>query len=82
MHPWYKAYKYMLTDERARDFWHDPKYSELLAVQQAAFSAYATGVIKDPQKAINYAAYQQQKILYNSGRTDIAPPDIDIGSLN
>lgn len=82
MHPWYKAYKYMLTDERARDFWHDPKYSELLAVQQAAFSAYATGVIKDSQKALDYAAYQQQKILYNSGRTDIAPPDIDIGSLN
>lgn len=81
MNPWYRAYKYMLTEERARDFWHDPKYSEMLAIQQAAFSAYATGVIKDPKKALDYAAYQQQERLYSAGRTDIAPPDIDVGSL-
>lgn len=81
MKPWYKAYKYMLTEERARDFWHDPKYSEMLAIQQAAFLAYATGIIKDPKKALDYAAYQQQKSLYRAGRTDIAPPDIDVGSL-
>ena len=79
--PWNKAYKYMFTQKRARDFWHDPKYSELLAVQQSAFTGYATGVIKNAKEALDFAAYQQQKILYESGRTDIAPPDIDLKTL-
>jgi len=79
--PWYKAYKYMLRQNRARDFWHDPKYSEMLTVQQTAFTAYATGLIKDARRALDYTAYQQQKILYEAGRTDIAPPDIDMDTL-
>ncbi len=73
--PWFRAYKYMLQRERARDFWHDPKYSEMLAAQQEAFTAYATGQVDDPMQALEYAACQQQKILYEAGRSEIAPPD-------
>jgi len=72
--PWFRAMKYMLNQERARDFWHDPKYSELLAVQQDAFRAYITGQIDDPARALEYAACQQQKILFESGKSHIAPP--------
>ena len=73
--PWFKAMKYMLNQERARDFWHEPKYAELLAAQQDAFRAYVTGQIDDPTQALEYAACQQQKILFESGKSKIAPPD-------
>ncbi len=72
--PWFRAMKYMLNQERARDFWHDPKYAELLAVQQDAFRAYVTGQLDDPARALEYAACQQQKILFESGKSTIAPP--------
>lgn len=73
--PWFKAYKYMLNEERARDFWHEPKYAEMLSLQQAAFTAYATGEVDSAKKVLDYVAYQQQKILYEAGRTDTPPPD-------
>ncbi len=73
IHPWYKAYKYMLKEANARDFWHDPKYAEMLAAQQAAFTAYASGTAKDPLNALTYAACQQQKILHDAGRVSTAP---------
>ncbi len=73
--PWFRAYKYMLQTDRSRDFWHEPKYSELLAAQQEGFCAYAAGQVKDPKLALDWIAYQQQKILYEAGRTKIAPPD-------
>jgi multiple sugar transport system substrate-binding protein len=71
--PWYRAYKYMLS--RSRDFWHEAKYSEMLAAQQEAFTAYATGGVADPATALEWAACEQQKILFEAGRTKIQPPD-------
>ncbi len=73
--PWFRAFKYMLRTDRSRDFWHDPKYSEMLAAQQEGFTAYATGQIEDPKLGLEYAACQQQKILFEAGRSKIAPPD-------
>jgi len=73
--PWFRAYKYMLKKERARDFWHEPKYSEMLAVQQEGWTAFASGVVKDAMNTLNWIACQQQKILYEAGRSKIAPPD-------
>ena len=70
--PWYRAYKYMLS--RSRDFWHEAKYSEMLAAQQEAFTAYATGQVADPKVALEWAACEQQKILFEAGRTKIKPP--------
>ena len=72
--PWFRTMKYMLNQKISRDFWHDPKYAELLAVQQDAFRAYITGQIDDPALALEYAACQQQKILFESGKSQIAPP--------
>ncbi len=73
--PWFKAFKYMLSTERSRDFWHEAKYSEMLAAQQEGFTAYATGQIDDPKLGLEYAACVQQKILFEAGRSEIAPPD-------
>jgi multiple sugar transport system substrate-binding protein len=73
--PWFRAYKYMLRTDRSRDFWHDPKYSEMLAAQQEAFTAYATGQISDPKVGLEWAACEQQKILFEAGRSKIKPPD-------
>lgn len=73
--PWFRAFKYMLRTDRSRDFWHDPKYSEMLAAQQEAFTAYATGQISDPKLGLEWAACEQQKILYEAGRSKIKPPD-------
>jgi multiple sugar transport system substrate-binding protein len=65
----------MLTEKNARDFWHDPKYSEMLAAQQEGFCGYASGQIEDPKLALEWIACEQQKILYEAGRSKIAPPD-------
>jgi multiple sugar transport system substrate-binding protein len=73
--PWFRAYKYMLRTDRSRDFWHDPKYSEMLAAQQEAFTAYATGQISDPKVGLEWAACEQQKILFEAGRSKIKPAD-------
>ena len=72
--PWFRAFKYMLTTERSRDFWHEPKYSEMLAAQQEAFTAFASGQIDDPALCLEFAACEQQKILFESGRSKIKPP--------
>jgi len=71
--PWFRAYKYMLPN--SRDFWHEAKYSEMLAAQQEAFTSYATGEVSDPKLALDWAACEQQKILFEAGRTKIKPPD-------
>lgn len=73
--PWFRTMKYMLTEKNARDFWHDPKYSEMLAAQQEGFCGYASGQIEDPKLALEWIACEQQKILYEAGRSKIAPPD-------
>lgn len=74
MKPWFRTYKYMLRKSRGRDFWHHPLYSKMLAIQQEAFHAYITGKVKDPQKALDYAAYHIHKILYDHGTTASPPP--------
>jgi multiple sugar transport system substrate-binding protein len=73
--PWFPAFKYMLNTERARDFWHDPKYSEMLAVQQEGWTAYASGQVNDAANTLEYIACAQQKILFEEGTSKIAPPD-------
>ena len=73
--PWFKAYKYMLTTEHARDFWHEPTYSQMLAVQQEGWTGFASDSYKDAAKVLEYIACEQQKIQFEAGRTKIAPPD-------
>lgn len=73
--PWFRAYKYMLRSDRARDFWHEPKYSEMLAVQQEGWTAYASGQVDDAENTLEWIACQQQKIMFDAGRSEIAPPD-------
>ena len=72
MTPQMRAYKYMLP--LGRDFWHDPMYSEMLAVQQEAWSAVITGQVKNSLDVFNYIAYTQQKILFEAGSTKTPPP--------
>lgn len=72
--PWFRAYKYMLTTDRARDFWHEPKYSEMLAVQQEGWTAFAAGQVMDARNTLDWIACQQQKIMAEAGRSDIEPP--------
>ncbi len=75
INPWNRAYKYMLTTEHARDFWHEPNYSEMLAAQQEGFTAYASGQVNDAMNTLKWIACQQQKILFDNNRSKIQPPD-------
>jgi multiple sugar transport system substrate-binding protein len=63
--------KYMIPFNR--DFYHSPKYAELLAIQQEAFTSYVTGAMSDPAKALEWAAARQQKVLFDLGDTDKQP---------
>ena len=74
INPWNRAYKYMLQGNRSRDFWHEPSYAEMLAVQQEGFTAYLSGRTSDPMKVLNWIACRQQKILFDGGRSIIPPP--------
>jgi len=71
--PWFRAYRYMMNGH-ARDFWHHPQYSQMLSIQQEAFTSYMTGQTKDPMQALEYAACAQQKILHDAGTAKKAPP--------
>lgn len=73
--PYLKPFLYMLQDGYSQDFWHEPEYAQMLAIQQEAFTAYATGQVTDAMTALEYAAAKQQEILYNTGRSDTPPPD-------
>jgi len=73
--PWFRAYKYMLRTDRARDFWHEPKYSEMLAIQQEGWTAFASGQVTDAKNTLEWIACEQQKIMFEAGRSEIAPPD-------
>ncbi|NDJ60900.1 MAG: extracellular solute-binding protein [Chloroflexi bacterium] len=75
INPWNRAYRYMLQPDRARDFWHEPNYSEMLAVQQEGFTAFASGQVDDAANTLDWIACQQQEILFDNGRTEVAPPD-------
>lgn len=76
INPWNRTYKFMLEDGRSRDFWHDPKYSEMLAVQQEGYSSFVTGQSADPQAVLDYIACAQQQILYDSGTAKTAPSNM------
>lgn len=76
MQPHFRAYKYMIRDNRSKDFWHDPNYAELLAVQQEAWNGYITDVVTDAKLAMDYTACRQQEILYDAGRSDIEPSEM------
>ena len=80
LQPWFRAYRYMLRSDRARDFWHVPEYAELLAVQQEGWTAFATGQVTDAKKTLEWIACQQQRILFEKGRTQTAPPTSCKGS--
>lgn len=73
--PYTRAFKYMLEEGRSRDFWHLPEYAELLAIQQEAYSAYASGQVNDPKRVLDYIAGRQQALLFEKGRTQTPPPD-------
>jgi multiple sugar transport system substrate-binding protein len=75
INPWNRAYKYMLEPGRARDFWHDPKYSEMLALQQEGFTSYLTGQTASAQQALDYIACGQQQILADEGVAKQQPSD-------
>jgi len=75
INPWNRAYKYMLQTDRARDFWHEPNYSEMLAAQQEGWTAFASGQVNDAANTLEWIACEQQKILYEAGRSEVAPPD-------
>jgi multiple sugar transport system substrate-binding protein len=77
LYPWNKTYKYMLL--RSSDFWHDPKYSEMLSDQQEALTGYYTGQIKDPLHALKWTACQQQKILFDEGTATKEPGSVCSG---
>ena len=73
--PWFKAYKYMMVSDNARDFWHEPTYAAMLSIQQEGFTAFATGQVNDAKNTLEWIACEQQKIQFEAGRSPIAPPD-------
>jgi multiple sugar transport system substrate-binding protein len=75
LQPHFRAYKYMISNNHSKDFWHDPSYSEMLRVQQEAWNGFVADVVESAKLALDYTACQQQGILYDAGRTDIAPSD-------
>ena len=75
LQPHFRAYKYMIRENRSKDFWHDPNYAEMLALQQEAWNGYIADVVPDAKLALDYTACKQQEILYDAGRTDIEPSE-------
>jgi multiple sugar transport system substrate-binding protein len=65
----------MIRENRSKDFWHDPNYAEMLALQQEAWNGYIADVTTDAKLVMDYTACKQQGILYDAGRSDIAPSD-------
>ena len=71
--PHFRAYKYMIRENRSRDFWHDPNYAEMLRLQQEAWNGYVADVVPDAKLAMDYTACQQQQILFDQARSEIEP---------
>ncbi len=74
MKPWNRAFKFMLQDDNARDFYREPTYAQLLSTQQEAWHAFASGEIDDAMNTLEWIACEQQKILFDSGASEIRPP--------
>ncbi len=72
---WFKPFVAMLEEGRSRDFWHLPEYAEMLAIQQEAYSGYASGQFTDAKAVLNSIAAKQQAILLEKGRTTVPIPD-------
>ena len=66
----------MLEPGTSRDFWHDPKYSEMLALQQEGFTSFMTGQSTDARGVLNYIACGQQQILYDAGSAKKEPSGV------
>ncbi len=75
INPWNRAYQFMLQPGTSQDFWHDPKYSEMLALQQEGFTSYMTGQSKSAQGVLDYIACGQQQILFEEGTAKTQPSD-------
>ena len=75
LQPHFRSYKYMIRENRSKDFWHDPNYAEMLAIQQEAWNGYISDVVPDAKLALDYTACKQQAILYDAGRSDIEPSE-------
>jgi multiple sugar transport system substrate-binding protein len=75
LQPHFRAYKYMIRENRSKDFWHDPNYAQMLALQQEAWNGYIADVVPDAKLAMDYTACKQQEILYDAGRSDIEPSE-------
>ena len=71
---WNHAYRDMLTEATARDFWHEPTYAEMLATQQEGWTAFASGQVNDAANTLNWIACQQQQTLFDAGRTETPAP--------
>ena len=76
INPWNRTYKYMLGPGTSQDFWHDPKYSEMLSLQQEGFTSYMTGQSKDAMGVLNYIACGQQQILSDEGTAKKEPSGV------
>ena len=70
-----KAFKAMLGEGNSRDFWHLPEYANLLAIQQEAYSGYASGQYKDAKSVLDSIAVKQQTALLESGKAKSPIPD-------
>lgn len=75
INPWNRAYQFMLQPGTSQDFWHDPKYSEMLALQQEGFTSFMTGQSKSAQGVLDYIACGQQQILFDEGTAKTQPSD-------
>lgn len=73
LQPWFRTYKYML--KRSSDFWHDPKFAELLAAQQAGFTMFASGKVTDARLTLDLIACRQQTILFAEGSAERRPSE-------
>ena len=63
---WFPAYKYMMQEGYSKDFWHEPTYAELLAIQQEAWSAYMAGddgSVEAAKAVMDDVAAKQQEVL-------------------
>ena len=74
INPWNAAYKFMLTEKTARDFWHVSKYSELLSIQQEGWTAFASGQVTDAKNTLDWIACGQQKVMLDAGLSKVAVP--------
>ncbi len=72
--PWYRAYRYTMTNKHLVDEYHNADYATLMSEIQKAWTAYATGEINSASLANTYAACRQQATLFNTGLTNTAPP--------